>query len=222
MTGAMWFWRHDGHQGGPVDWDGLMALARAGNLRSSDPVLRQGTDQWVRADQARGEGPPGIPQAPVAAPGYAVAPGYTVAPPGYGAPAPMPYPSGAPVPPPSMYAGPTSGALAAMGPPRFAQMPSAENGFDGNGYGAGYAQGSGESHQGTAVTSFVLALVGLFIFGWACGAGAIGTGLKALNGMKASGNTSGRGLAIAGIVIGVLDIIGVMFYLATRHTHRGH
>ncbi len=216
MTGTMWFWRHDGQQGGPVDWDGLMALARAGKLRSSDPVLRQGTDQWVRADQARSEGPPGLPQAPVAAPGYGAPPM-----PGYGAPVPMMHPGGAPIPPPPMYGGPTSGALAAMGPPRFMPMPSAENEYDANGYGAGYAQGSGESHQGTAVTSFVLSLVGLFIFGWACGAGAIGTGLKALNGMKTSGNTSGRGLAIAGIVIGALDIIGVMFYLATRHTYRG-
>jgi hypothetical protein len=39
--------------------------------------------------------------------------------------------------------------------------------------------------------------------------------------MKPSGNTSGRGLAIGGIVIGALDTIGVMFYLATRHTYRG-
>jgi hypothetical protein len=195
-----------------------MALARAGKLRSSDPVLRQGTDQWVRADQARSEGPPGLPQAPVAMP---------VAMPSYGGPAPMMQPGGAPVPPP-MYGGPTSGALAAMGPgmgpPRFMPMPTAENEFDGNGYGAGYGagygQGAGESHQGTAITSFVLSLVGLFIFGAGCGAAAIGTGIKALNGMKVSGNTSGRGLAIAGIVIGVLDIIGVMFFLATRHTHR--
>jgi hypothetical protein len=132
------------------------------------------------------------------------------------------HPGGAPyAPPPGMYGGPTSGALAAMGPPRFMPMPSTENDFEGNGYGPGYGQGSGESHQGVAVTSFILSLVGLFIFGWACGAGAIGTGLKALNGMKVSGNTSGRGLAIAGIVIGVLDIVGVMFYLAMRRTHMG-
>jgi hypothetical protein len=231
MTGAMWFWRHDGQQGGPVTWDGLMALARAGNLRSSDPVLRQGTDQWVRADQARAEAAPGVPQAPAAAPGYGPpgygAPAYAAAgyaapangAPAYGTPAPM-MQSGAPTPPPSVYAGPTSGALAAMGPPRFMQMPSADNGFDGNGYGAGpgYAQGSGQSFQGAAVTSFILSLVGLFIFGWACGLGAIGTGLKALNGMKGSGNTSGRGWAIAGIVIGALDIVGVMLFLLTRHT----
>ena len=68
-----------------------------------------------------------------------------------------------------MYGGPTSGALAAMGPamgpPRFMPMPTAEfdaNGY-GAGYGAGYAQGTGESHHGTAVTSFVLSLVGLFL-----------------------------------------------------------
>ena len=211
MTGTMWFWRHDDQQGGPVTWDGLMALARAGKLRSSDPVLRQGTDQWVRADQARVEGPPGLPAAapaPMGQPPFVPPGAVPQAPPAYQPPQyhASAMPPGA-LPPPGFAGAPTL----AMGHPGFMRMP-AEGDFDGN----GYAQGSGESHQGSAIASFVVSLVGLLIFGWLCGMIAIGTGLKALNGMKVSGNPSGRGLAIAGIVIGVLDLVGVLLFVAMR------
>jgi hypothetical protein len=42
----------------------------------------------------------------------------------------------------------------------------------------------------------------------------MGTG--ALNGMKASGDDRGKGLAIAAIVIGIVDIIGFFGFLAMR------
>jgi hypothetical protein len=210
MTGTMWFWRHDGETGGPVTWDGLMALARSGKLRSSDPVMREGTTDWIRADQARSEGPPGLPPAPVP---------YMGAVPYRGAAPPM---AAAMAPPPGMYGGPTACPLAAMGRPGFMPVHSAEHDYNGSGYSLSYGQGAGESHLGMAVTSFALSLIALFIFGWICGGAAVSTGLKALNGMQTSGNKSGRVFAIAGLVIGILDLCAMAYFTSTRRRYMGH
>lgn len=75
----------------------------------------------------------------------------------------------------------------------------------------GYAM-AGKSYSGFAITSLVLSLIGLLFCGFIVGIAAIIFGVVALNGMNASGNREGRGMAIAGVVIGVLDIlVGTVF-----------
>src|SRR6266566_4883687 len=59
-----WFWMHDGTQGGPVSWEGLQALARAGQLRGTDLVLREGTSQWQPAAMAQNAPATGTAQSP--------------------------------------------------------------------------------------------------------------------------------------------------------------
>ena len=76
----------------------------------------------------------------------------------------------------------------------------------------------GQSHNGMAIAGFVLSLV-LPLFG-------LIFSLIALNGMKTSGNQQGRGLSIAGIIIGVVDIIAgivivVIFMGRAAHSANG-
>ena len=62
---------------------------------------------------------------------------------------------------------------------------------------------------GQAIASLVLSLVGLIIFGLICGIMAISMSTVALNRIKANPNLKGRGLAIAGLVIGIIDCVSV-------------
>lgn len=75
------------------------------------------------------------------------------------------------------------------------------------GYG-GYPQGMVRpgAQNGKAITAFVLALIGLIVGNILLGPIGIILAAVALGGMK-GGDTKGKGLAIAAIVIGVLDII---------------
>lgn len=66
-------------------------------------------------------------------------------------------------------------------------------------------------YNGQAIASFVLSLVGLFVFGLICGILSLTLGITALNHIKALKNEKGKGLAIAGIVIGSLDCIMILF-----------
>lgn len=68
-----------------------------------------------------------------------------------------------------------------------------------------------EKYNGQAIASFVLSLVGLFVFGLICGILSLTLGITALNHIKALKNEKGKGLAIAGIVIGSLDCIMILF-----------
>src|SRR5207244_7871659 len=70
----------------------------------------------------------------------------------------------------------------------------------------GYAT-TAKSYNGMAIGSFVCSLVGLLFCGIVLGIVAISLGVSATNGMKSSGNSQGRGLAIAGTVIGAVDIL---------------
>lgn len=81
--------------------------------------------------------------------------------------------------------------------------------------GAPVAYGAtGKSYNGMAIGSFVCSLVGLLFCGVVLGIVAISLGVSAMNGMKTSGNSQGRGLSIAGVVIGVVDILaGIVIVL---------
>ena len=67
--------------------------------------------------------------------------------------------------------------------------------------------------NGPAITSFVLALVGLIVAGIPLGILAVIFGIIGLSKSEVTG--TGKGLAIAGIVIGLFDVIAVLIYLST-------
>lgn len=66
-----------------------------------------------------------------------------------------------------------------------------------------------------ALTSFIFSLVGLIIAGIPCGVAALalgGTGLSKFN----PNEEKGKGFAIAGIVIGVIDIVSVVINIILK------
>lgn len=67
--------------------------------------------------------------------------------------------------------------------------------------------GSRESHQGMAITGFILSLVGVPCCGFILGPVGAVLGFLALNGMKRTGNQAGRGLALAAVIIGIIALI---------------
>ena len=72
--------------------------------------------------------------------------------------------------------------------------------------------GTGQSYNGFAITSMVLGIVGipgLCVYLWPgviMGIVAVVFGIVALKGMKNSGNDEGKGMAIAGLVLGIVVI----------------
>lgn len=58
-----------------------------------------------------------------------------------------------------------------------------------------------------AKTSLIVAIVGLIIAGIICGTYALITGIQALKEIKEDKELSGRGVAIAGVVLGLLDVV---------------
>ncbi len=61
--------------------------------------------------------------------------------------------------------------------------------------------------SGTAIAGFVCALVGLFILPLILGILGISLGATALKHMKVFTNEKGKGLAIAGLVVGIVDVV---------------
>ena len=66
--------------------------------------------------------------------------------------------------------------------------------------------------NGLAVAGFVVSLVGLFCFGWLCGILSIVFSAVALKQIPAK-NQGGKGLAVAGLVIGIIDIASYILTL---------
>lgn len=66
--------------------------------------------------------------------------------------------------------------------------------------------------NGLAVAGFVLSLVGLFILWFICG--TLGIIFGAVGLQRANRGAKYRGLAIAGLVIGIIDIVGYIILLA--------
>lgn len=72
----------------------------------------------------------------------------------------------------------------------------------------------GQSYKGMATTAMVLGICGVFCFGFITGVLAIIFAGVSLSGMGRTGNTDGKGMAIAGLVLGIIDVIGWVAYLA--------
>lgn len=72
----------------------------------------------------------------------------------------------------------------------------------------------GESFEAKAKTGMIVSLCGILLFGLITGIIGIVFSAQALSGMAKSGNESGKGLAIAGLVIGIVDVIGWLILFA--------
>lgn len=83
----------------------------------------------------------------------------------------------------------------------YQQQASSSNAYDGR-------------TSGMAIGGFVCSLIGFFVMGVVLGIIAISLGAAALNHMKTFPNEKGKGLAIASIVIGIIDIIGAIVVTA--------
>jgi hypothetical protein len=76
----------------------------------------------------------------------------------------------------------------------------------------GYGQVGLQPGNGLAVAGFVLSLVGIFILWFICG--TLGIIFGAIGLQRANRGAKYRGLAIAAVVIGVIDIVGYIILLA--------
>lgn len=56
--------------------------------------------------------------------------------------------------------------------------------------------------------SMIIALVGLFIFGIPCG---VASSILGIIGIVTAGETKGKGMAIAGTVVGAIDLVAVLW-----------
>ena len=72
---------------------------------------------------------------------------------------------------------------------------------------------AGSPGKGFAVASLVCSLVGLLLFGIILGTLGIIFGGCAKGKMRASGNSDGSGMATAGIVIGVIEVVAWLFLI---------
>jgi hypothetical protein len=147
--------------------------------------------------------------------GSEIPPGYSVCPlcnPDVARPKPAHDPYGAPAPPaPGPYPGPALAAPNAPGPGPYAQMPPP--GAPGP-YGAQpYAPSAyAPTTNGMAIASLICGFAGCFLgIPWIL---AIVFGFVAISQINNSNGTQqGKGLAIAGIVIGVVPILIIFLYL---------
>ena len=58
--------------------------------------------------------------------------------------------------------------------------------------------------------SMIIAIVGLFIFGIPCGVTSLILGII---GIATAGETKGKGMAIAGTVVGAIDLVAVLWFV---------
>lgn len=67
--------------------------------------------------------------------------------------------------------------------------------------------------SGKAIASFVLSLVGFLIAGLICGTLGIVFAALALNDFRKEVSLKGKGLAIAGLVLSIIDVVFMLIYL---------
>ena len=58
--------------------------------------------------------------------------------------------------------------------------------------------------------SMIIAIVGLFIFGIPCGVTSLILGII---GIATAGDTKGKGMEIAGTVVGAIDLVAVLWFV---------
>jgi hypothetical protein len=183
---AQWFYEQHGQRNGPVDTATLKRMAIDGQLDPNDLIWREGLAQWVRASTAKGL----YPQ-PVESPDD----DFTIMP-----ATPVAVARSVPPPPPSYdfqvlphNAAPQQSVVIAQ---TLIHAPAET------------------SHRGMAIAALVLSICGLFCFGFITGLLAVIFAAVALSGMGKTRNDDGKGMAITGLVLGIIDIIGWLIWLA--------
>lgn len=76
-------------------------------------------------------------------------------------------------------------------------------------------KGAKKKNNSFSISSLVFSLVGLLVAGLPCGIAAIVTGIMGLVKFKPE-EEKGKGMAIAGIIVGAIDIITVIFYTVLK------
>ncbi len=132
-------------------------------------------------------------------PGYQPPPAYTP-PPGYQPPPNYTPPPSQPYGAPPNYASPTA-------PPPYGTPPPP--GYAPPGYAAAYGMPVQQQSSGLAVASLVLGLLS-FLFWFFTGIPAVITGHMALNRIKQNPMLGGKGMAIAGLILGYLSIASLL------------
>ena len=65
MSAAVWYWRRDNHEHGPITWEKLQSLAVKGRIGPNDWVRRDGWNDWRLACEAQEDsGPPTTDEMP--------------------------------------------------------------------------------------------------------------------------------------------------------------
>jgi len=77
-------------------------------------------------------------------------------------------------------------------------------------------QTTGKKTSGLAIGSLVCSLVGLLVAGMALGIVAICLSIAAKNRMKTYPNEGGKGMATAGLVIGIIDVAFALLWTVIR------
>lgn len=81
-----------------------------------------------------------------------------------------------------------------------------------------YNGGVQAKYSGLAIASFVCSMVGIFIFGLIMGILAVCFAAAAKNRAKSFPDEKGRGLATAGLVIGIIEIIVMIWFMFVAAT----
>jgi hypothetical protein len=166
-------------------------------------------------DQGGSYGNPGAPSyGSQGAPSYGEQPpSYGDQPPSFGSPQQQ-QPWGTPPPPQQPWGQPSAPPPQPQSwgaPPPGQAWPAPGYQAGAPGYGASYAPGldspAVEDAKKQARNSLIMGIVGLFCFGPVLGTLAIIFGFKSRNALAAAGASSGQGMAIGGIILGVIDLV---------------
>lgn len=196
MAGEQYYVRIRGKINGPFDLAGLQKLAARGVVSrlhevSADKITWTSASEYEQlfpsvggrgassavAEETEDDGEYGLNTPPL--------------------PAPAPqYP-----PPPSAAGAPSAYAATTAHTPGYPNV-----GYQPVGY-AAPPMNVGKSYSGMATASLVLSLVGLILFGFILGTLAVIFSSVALAGMGRHGNSDGKGRAIAGLIIGIIDVV---------------
>ena len=228
MSGEVWYWREGTTQRGPVTWEKLQSMAAAGKIMPNDWVMREGWNDWKLACEANDSGvdaeavgppppPPPLPllslgagietqYAPQVGPFAAQAPVAMVELPAMESAAmPLPMPVHLPLPPLA-----PEQIIGDLGPP----APSPDGVSDGDVLqlrrtlrdGPEQAQPAAQWNF-AAMAALAASVTGLLFLAFEMGLVGVGLGGWCLYASSATGNNSGKSLALTAVIIGCVNVI---------------
>jgi hypothetical protein len=212
MGNATYFVRTRGRVTGPFDRETLQKLARRGAVSRVNDVSADRVN-WSSAGEYEDLFPTHAAGMPLAiAPRPATEPAHAVSGPAAATqvkldPLSDPLPDIAPVAPPPPDPARPSRLIANLTSqaPLPASPPPAPTGPQPN-------------YKRWALVSLITAICGVPLFGLVTGVVAMVFAIIALTGMQRTGNNSGKGMALAGFILGIVDFLGWMFYLIVMTT----